>query len=203
MGLGDIPLILKSAVAETLTNISSSNPITHNPSQHVKQEGWTETFGNLEASASIKARNEMKAKAEASLHQNSGSDTDPNDIQIIQYRMEWGSQLFLRIHNIPHTVVNTPYVSNQTTGAYPQYRNLPQQIMIGNDGILPHLMNVCGNDDNDSGIDKGISASASADADTMCAISLIEELNLILKSLKFGDYRAWEDIYKNQCIHAS
>eukprot|EP01083_Nonionella_stella_P167652 564046_1 len=37
----------------------------------------------------------------------------------------------------------------------------------------------------------------------MCDISLIEQLNLILKSLKFGDYRAWEDIYKNQCIHAS
>lgn len=209
MGLGDISLIVKSAVAETLTNISSSNP--NIPSQHVKKEGWTETFGNLEASESAKARKEIKAKAETSIlnSSNKKNNSDPNDIQIIQYRMEWGSQLFLRIHNIPHTVVNTPYVSNQTTGAYPQYRNLPQQIMIGNDEILPHLMDICNDGNvnvnvNGDGDDKGSSGIiSSADADTMCAISLIEELKLILNSLKFGDYRAWEDIYKNQCIHAS
>lgn len=171
----DLSTILKSILAESLTNVSSTNPNT--PSRHVKKEGWTEVFGIPESSTSTSNANAA------------------NNVQIIQYRTDWASQLILRMRHIPHTVMNTPYLSNHTTGAYPQYRNLSEQTIIGSTGILPHFV--------EKYLDMGSSRSDTDTFDIQCVSSVVQELNLILKALRYGDNDAWENIYRHQCIQAS
>lgn len=172
---------VQSILAESLTNISSSNPNT--PSHHVRKEGWTEVYGNVAHQANL----------------NSKKDTQPakpksSDIQLLQYRTEWSTQLILRIYSIPHRIRNSPYISNQSTGALPQYQNLQKQIMIGNRDILPYLAN-------DLNLQKGLSKAQTSEH--TCLDALIDGQNLILQSLRYADYEAWEQVYRPQCIRAS
>ncbi len=190
--MSDLSTILKSFLAESLTNVSSSNPNT--PSQHVRKEGWTEVFGNKEMEISKKAK-EVESKSQSAIA------ASATNVQIMQYRTDWASQLVLRMYSIPHMVINTPYLSNQATGAYPQYKNLSGQTIIGNTGITSHLFEKY-NVDSNIGTDMN-TEERMIHSEIQCITSLIQELNLILKALRYGDDEAWESIYRKQCIQAS
>lgn len=171
----EVSTLLQSILADSMTNISSKNPNT--PSRHVRKEGWTEVFGNLTA----------KPNGQPTLPKSS-------EIQIIQYRMSWTIQLLLRIYSIPHQVINTPYLSNQSTGAYPQYRNLDSRTLIGNHDILPHLSQ-------EYNLSSGLTLTQKSEAH--CLASLLDQLDFVLKGLRYGDVYAWDNVYKQTCFRAS
>mmetsp|Transcript_24465 Transcript_24465/g.36249 ORF Transcript_24465/g.36249 Transcript_24465/m.36249 type:complete len:536 (+) Transcript_24465:205-1812(+) len=174
---------VQSILAESLTNISSSNPNT--PSHHVRKEGWTEVYGNVALQANLNSKKDSSTQS---------AKPKSSDIQLLQYRTEWSTQLLLRIYSIPHRIRNSPYISNQATGALPQYQNLQKQILIGNRDILPYLAN-------DLHLQKGLSKEQTSEH--TCLDTLIDGQNLILQSLRYADYEAWEQIYRPQCIRAS
>ena len=194
---GEVSLLLQSILADNLTNLSSKNPNT--PSRHVRKEGWTEVFGNLSASDSSSSKSGgdksvgNHSKAELS------TDQDASNIEVIQYRTSWTVQLLLRIYSIPHTVTNTPYVSNHCTGAYPQYRNLSSRTIVGNDDILPYLHQQL----HSAGPTAGVGLSHSQQSEALCLSSLLDQLNIILRGLRYGDADAWENVYKPQCVRSS
>lgn len=190
---------IQSILANGLTNLSATNPNT--PSHHVRKEGWTEVFGNLTAyDASKTAPSSELSSAGTSAGTRSmihiGSNKDPRNIQVSQYRMCWTVQLLLRIYSIPHQVINTPYISNQSTGAYPQYRNIPSRLIIGNRDILPHLAE-------ELKVEQGIGLTFHQRSECHCLSSLLDQLDFILKGLRYGDKDSWEHIYKKQCIRGT
>jgi hypothetical protein len=171
--------LLQSVIAETLTNYSQTNRNT--PSHHVRKEGWSEVWGGSSVTKSTKNPNQEK---ELLLKSH----------QLLQYRIGWSAQLLLRQCNIPHLVENTPYISNQTTGSYPQYRNLNERVMVGNEDILPYLVVKYKVDDH---------LSLSQKSDMLSLKSLIQDLDEMQKILWYGDADAWNEIYRKQCIKAS
>jgi len=171
--------LLQSIIAETLTNYSQTNKNT--PSHHVRKEGWSEVWGG-----SSETTKDHKNKEDKELFSKSH--------QLLQYRIGWSVQLMLRQCNIPHLVVNSPYLSNQSTGSFPQYRNLNERVMVGNEDILPYLATKYN-------IDHHLSPSQKSDM--ICLVSLINDLNEIQKVLRYGDADAWNAIYRKQCIKAS
>jgi hypothetical protein len=192
----EVSALIQSILADNLTNMSSKNPNT--PSRHVRKEGWTEVFGNLSANKGKGSSTSTPASTSTSTSTNTNTNTnhDPSNIQIIQYRMSWTTQLLLRIYSIPHQVINTPYLSNQSTGAHPQYRNLSSRLLIGNHDILPYL-------NQDLKVNRGLLVSDTQRSEAHCLSSLLDQLDFILKGLRYGDTDAWDNIYKHQCIRGS
>jgi hypothetical protein len=174
--------LLQSAIAETLTNYSQTNKNT--PSHHVRKEGWSEVWGGSSETTKKRSTTNLKREEELLLKSH----------QLVQYRIGWSAQLLLRQCNIPHLVVNSPYLSNQTTGSYPQYRHLSEQVMVGNEDILPYLVEKYKVDSH---------LSASQKSDMVSLTSLIQDLNEMQKLLRYGDADAWNEIYRKQCIKAS
>jgi len=205
---------IQSILADALTNISSSNP--NIPSHHVRKEGWTEVYGNVALQASKNKQTQKNPNGidiqpsddndNDNNNDNENDNNNDNDIQLIQYRTEWSTQLLLRIYSIPHQVHNSPYISNQATGALPQYKKLSDQIIIGNRDILPFLAKDLHGKRNGyvgNGNGNRNSLSKTQLSEQKCLDTLIHSQSLILHSLRYGDHQAWEQIYRPQCIRAS
>lgn len=200
-----LSLHIQSIIADALTNVSSSNPNT--PSQHVRQEAWTEVFGNLQQrqkqrqgitnSSSSSSSNDNPAdspKKEEKISIFPILDTsNPSDIELVQYRMEWEVQLLLRLFTIPHSVRNSPYLSNQCTGALPQFRNAPSQRILGNRDILPFLIQE---------LNLHSTLNAQQHSELTVVSSLLHRQNVFLHALRYGDFDAWEQVHRNRSIEA-
>lgn len=198
-----LSLHVQSIIAEALTNISASNPNT--PSHHVRKEAWTEIFGNQLHSTSGN-RNDTHGHSSAIQGQvsplmsrtvNSSSRirevVNPSDIELFQYRMEWEVQLILRLYCVPHTVVNSPYLSNQCTGVLPQFRSAPSQTIIGNRDILPYLVQ-------ELNLHADLTLEHESNVTAVCA--LLKEQNRFLHMLRYGDGDAWEQVHRYRSIDA-
>lgn len=176
---GNLSIHIQSIIADSLTNISSVHSNANFPSHHVRKEGWTERYGNKD----------LQAKQKKLEKDTTETNHDASNIQLIQYRCDWSTQLLLRIQQIPHTLVNTGYVSNHSTGAFPQFKDLKNQIVVGNQDILSHLFEKYYKSENTS--------------EEILISNLLDKQNYILKAMRYGDEVAWETVYKPQCIRAS
>mmetsp|Transcript_14690 Transcript_14690/g.27606 ORF Transcript_14690/g.27606 Transcript_14690/m.27606 type:complete len:600 (+) Transcript_14690:89-1888(+) len=185
-----LSLHIQSIIADALTNVSSSNPNT--TSQHVRKEAWTEVFGNLH----LQKQNQV-----ASIKDDTSSTpldhirdvSNRSDIELLQYRMAWEVQLLLRHYTIPHTVMNSPYLSNQCTGALPQLRHISSQRMIGNCDILPLLVK-------ELNLHNHLNEQQHTEVTVLC--SLLYRQNTLMRALRYGDFNAWEQVHRERSIQA-
>jgi len=66
-------------------------------------------------------------------------------IRLSQYRVAWQEQLVLRMHNIPHLVINSPHVATEATGSLPSLVDLDRGVMVGR--MCPIITNTGGGEE--------------------------------------------------------
>jgi hypothetical protein len=152
---------------------------------------------------------------------------DPSiHVLLTQYRPAWFEQLILKIAKIPYIVVNSTYHCNEATGPLPFLReyqgNSEQPVLIGRH----HPSNLIHNNDDDISVTattvhensiltylqkhRNVDVDGQANlteiqkALSHCFLQMIQnELQQILLFLRYEDFDAWEQIYRQQYIQAS
>lgn len=116
---------LSSKVASILLNIDSSR--VRQPSLHTREKGYTEEWGvtydsddygeeEMKEHDNLQAQNQTTKKNKA--------DTEASLLLLTQHRIAYHEQLLLRISNIPHIVLNSPFVCTECTGPLPYLTDL-------------------------------------------------------------------------------
>lgn len=131
-------------------------------------------------------------------------------ITLVQHRPAWFEQLVMRFSNVPHIVVNSPYVATEATGPLPFLRDMKQHpcVLVGRhhpsssspmhkNCILDYLQS-----QGYVSLDASLSPSQQALSNAYSAL-IESQLEPALLSLRFGDKDAWEQVYRNQYIQAS
>lgn len=151
-------------------------------------------------------------------------------IRLLQYRPSFSIQLFLRLNSTPHLIFNSSTNSTESNGPLPNLLDLNNKVSVGIqtptthlvnsrlDGIFTYLIekrmnemkqrgreNISVNSsyqEEDDGDDDIIKMSDAQKADRKAIMSQLNELGIVLKSLRYGHDIIWDGIYKGQCIKA-
>lgn len=181
-----------STIATSLNNWDSKRCQT--PSQHIRKEGWTETFGN---------KDEESERNSHWQHEESEKDSDIS-LRLYQFRPSFQEQLVLRITKTPHLVFNSSYACTETTGALPYLLDLNSKAMIGkrNPGDINGASSIV------SYLMKSKVWHEKLDREQennshLFTCMIESKLNVYVRLLRYGDSVLWNDVYREQSISAN
>eukprot|EP00521_Asterionellopsis_glacialis_P018290 CAMPEP_0195304322 /NCGR_PEP_ID=MMETSP0707-20130614/34238_1 /TAXON_ID=33640 /ORGANISM="Asterionellopsis glacialis, Strain CCMP134" /LENGTH=524 /DNA_ID=CAMNT_0040368097 /DNA_START=18 /DNA_END=1588 /DNA_ORIENTATION=+ len=139
--MSEAKTLFKSSLATSFCNLDSS--FVPHTSLEKRTEGWTEVWGanNPQEEQDYESDDEEEVGALKLLRNSTNPknwDQDEKNaieqffstrhpqlsLTLLQYRPAWFEQALLRIANIPHVVVNSPYCATESTGPLPFLRDL-------------------------------------------------------------------------------
>jgi len=131
-------------------------------------------------------------------------------LTLVQHRPAWFEQLVMRFAGVPHIVVNSSYAATEATGPLPFLRDIPSSqpcALVGRhtpgstnnnkNCILDYL-----HTEGYVSLDESLSPSQKSLSKAYTAL-IQSQLEPAVVSLRFGDSRAWDQVYRQQYIQAS
>ena len=129
-------LLVQTALASSITNLYSQDRDEF--SATARTLGWTEVWGDeaglVDANAEYWNDEEEQVTYLTASSLSEASRLLPDiSVTLVQFRPAWLEQLVLRIANIPHIVINSPYASTESTGPLPYLKDnfKDQPILVG------------------------------------------------------------------------
>jgi hypothetical protein len=231
MSMNEGTLLIQSIVAQSITNLDSSQPRARNPSRETRKEGWTEVWGKSDLHSDSGQGLPVCIDSSDAPTTAETSQTQPKLI-LTQFKPAWFEQLILRMAGITHTIINSKYAATEATGPLPCLRH--GTALVGRHHPYPHHTNTSTTIPTDN-VDSQCNPHATPivpnnhssknhilnylqeycnefdlhiphdkRAQSHLLVSLItDKLQPALQVLTFADQNAWEQLYRPQYLKAS
>lgn len=250
--MNDVSILFQSYIVGAIYNIESSSR-QQNPSLDKRTEGWTEVFGTTNNKSKDNNNyggfNDSKYWEHEEYPDNNNNNTNisssimmsPTEtpivrspsqqlpsLTLVQYRPAWFEQALLRMANIPHIVINSPYIATQSTGPLPYLQDLSSSSSNDDNGgvssSLPVLVGrhhpPTSSNPTNRGVDNSILDYLQQSSRHQFSLNdnlneqqqstshvlsclIVSQLNPILLSLRYGNKDAWENVNRPQCLRAA